>query len=217
MSGQRLLIFDFDGTLADTFPGIVDALNQARERLGYAAANQDSIRSWIGYGLRYFMECAVPEEERTGATVDHMTATYKELYRELAFDRARLFDGIPEVLDAVSGDVLALVSNKSVEQLEPMVEQLGIRERFSVVVGGNSLAKPKPDRMVYEHVVQVTGGDSRDGWMIGDSEPDIELGKNAGLGTVACLWGMRTRSELERTGADHLVGTAAELQAVLTR
>lgn len=217
MSDKRLLIFDFDGTLADTFPGIVSALNAARARLGYPEVDRETIRRWIGYGLRHFMEHAVPEEVRDGPAVDEMTRSYKAIYREMAFDSARLFEGVSDVLDAVANDSLVVVSNKSADQLEPMVERLGIRDRFLLVIGGDSLAKPKPHRLVYDHVADALNARELSGWVIGDSEPDIELGRNAGLQTVACLWGLRTRAELERVGATHVVEDRAQLRDVLTR
>lgn len=217
MSGRRLLIFDFDGTIADTFGEIVASVNATQARYGYAASEAEELRGWIGYGLRYFMEMAIPEGERSDAHIDTFTTTYKSIYRELAFEKARLFDGIPEVLEAVAADVLALVSNKSVEQLEPMVDRLGIQDRFSVVVGGNSLPVHKPDRGVYDHVADTTGARDLEGWMIGDSEPDIGFGKNAGLTTVGCLWGLRTRDELREAGADHLVEEPGDLLRILTQ
>ncbi|MEO0812301.1 MAG: HAD family hydrolase [Myxococcota bacterium] len=218
MSDRRLILFDFDGTLADTFPEIAFALNTTRFDYGWSKASDESIRKWIGYGLAHFMESAIPEAHRAAVSQVEFTARYKDHYRDLAFDRARLFDGIEAVLDAVADDVLAVVSNKSIEQLEPMVEQLGIRDRFAAVVGGNSIGERKPSPAVYHHVLeQVDGASQLQGWMIGDSEPDVEFGKNSGLRTIGCAWGLRTREELQRCSPDHLVTKPSELVGLLKR
>lgn len=211
---MRLIIFDFDGTLADTFGEIVEAVNAAQDVFAVERANAETVRGWIGYGLQYFMESALGGTDSDAVAA--FTGTYKRLYREIAFDRARLFDGILEVLDALRGDVLAVASNKSEEQLVPMVERLGIRERFAAVVGGDSAAAAKPDPRVYAHLLERIGASFEEVWMVGDSEPDIEFGKAIGANTVGCLWGLRTRDELERVEPDHLVESRPELREKLT-
>lgn len=211
----RLLIFDFDGTLADTFPEITEALNRARKQLDWPPVDPDTIRRWIGYGLRHFMFEALPPAYRSDEQVERFTRAYKAIYAELAYDSPRLFAGMEDVLDRVAGDQLAIISNKSIEQLKPMVDRLGIRDRFFTIVGGNSLSVKKPDRDVYDHVVARAGTRPSEVWMIGDSEPDIELGVKVGAKTVGCLWGLRERADLEAAGAHYLVGSPAELGQLL--
>ncbi|MEM6531025.1 MAG: HAD family hydrolase [Myxococcota bacterium] len=212
---SRLIIFDFDGTLADTFGEIVESVNAAQREFSVSGADAETVRSWIGYGLRFFMEQALGSTD--AASVEAFTATYKRLYRRIAFDRARLFDGVLGVLDALRDDVLAVASNKSEEQLVPMLERLNIRDRFSAVVGGDTAVAPKPDPVVFDAVMQSVSGPVDGCWMVGDSEPDIEFGRAIGAKTVGCLWGLRTRVELEAVEPDHIVGTRAELKTVLVK
>lgn len=211
----RLLIFDFDGTLADTFPEITEALNRARKQLDWPPVDPSTIRRWIGYGLRHFMFEALPPEYRSDEQVERFTRTYKAIYAELAYESPRLFAGMEEVLDRVSRDRLAIISNKSIEQLSPMLDRLGIGDRFFTIVGGNSLSVKKPNRGVYDHVVAHVEAKPSEVWMIGDSEPDIELGVKVGARTVGCLWGLRERNDLEAVGADYLVDSPAELGQLL--
>ncbi|MEM6732357.1 MAG: HAD family hydrolase [Myxococcota bacterium] len=213
---MRLIVFDFDGTLADTFPGIVQALNGARARFGLSEKEPEAIRGLIGYGLRHFMAGSLPSESRDDETVERFTETYKEIYREVAMGQPRLFDGVSDVLDTLEGEHLAVASNKSIEQLEPMLMRLKLYERLVCVVGGNSLTVRKPDRGVFDHIVAQVGPGFSEAWMIGDSEPDIELGLNSGAQTVGCLWGLRERAELERAGAHHLVDTPESLSEILS-
>lgn len=213
---RRLLVFDFDGTLADTFPEIVIALNRARRIFGLAPAEAESIRGWVGYGLEHLMRQALTPTLLDDATIARFTANYLSIYAAIAHGEPRLFSGMAEVVKSVAEDCLVVASNKSIGQLVPMIEGLGLAHSFAMVVGGDSLEVHKPDPGVIDYIRVELDERFSEIWMIGDSEPDIELGRAVGARSVGVLWGLRSRGELERAGAEYLVDSPEMLGALLS-
>ena len=214
MPARPLLVFDFDGTLADTWRDVAAALNRTLTDEGLDPVEGPQVKFWIGHGVRPLLARAVPGA--APARLEQLYTRFSAHYERGCLDTTRLYDGIEACLAACAGAELAVASNKPAAFLVPMVERLGIAAHFTAVLGGDSLAARKPDPAVlHEVAARVAADPAGDIWMIGDSAVDIETGRAAGARTIGCAWGLRGRDELIDAGCDHLIEHPGEIAALV--
>jgi 2-phosphoglycolate phosphatase len=212
----RLLIFDFDGTLADSWRDIATALNRTLREAGSDPVSDAQVRAWIGRGLLHLIECAVPdakESSRGASLYDRFCAHYERC----CMDTTALYPGIAECLQALAGHTLAIVSNKPGRFLAHMIERLGLGGRFASVVGGDQSPFSKPDPRAVTQVASRVGAALADAWVIGDSALDVASGRAAGARTIGCAWGLRGREELRAAHADFVIDHPAEIPPLIER
>lgn len=211
MSLPRLVVFDFDGTLADTWRDIATALNRTLADAGLPAVEGPDVRFWIGEGAMRLLERAVPEPDREPARLAALFETFRDHYDQCLLDTTEPYRGIVECLDALAGGTLAVASNKPTRFLARAIDGLGLKDYFRVILGGDTLDVNKPDAKVLAHVIGRLDAPPEQVWMVGDSAIDIETGRNGGARTIGCAWGLRGREELRRARPDHLVESPAEI------
>ena len=215
---RPVVIFDFDGTLADTWRDIASALNATLEEAGLAPVTGPDVRFWIGDGVIPLLQRAVPEELRPpGVTIEDLYARFREHYDRCCLDTTETYSGITECLESLDDSVLAVLSNKPAHFLERVITGLGIKRHFRIVFGGDTLAVKKPSAEVVEQLLQRLDVEPTAIWMVGDSAVDVETGRRAGAHTIGCSWGLRGRDELRRAGADHLVDNPREIPPLVLR
>jgi len=212
---RRLAIFDFDGTLADTWRDIASALNRTLRDVGLPLVEGPEVRFWIGDGVFKLLERAVPEPHRSTQRIAELHERFREHYHACCLDTTETYPGIIECLDELSTVALAIASNKPAQFLDHMVGELGLKPYFRVVLGGDSLSIRKPDGRVVEQVIKRLGEPVDEVFMVGDSAVDVQTGRAAGGRTIGCLWGLRGREELDRAGVDVLVGHPREIPPVV--
>ena len=218
-AAQRpVVIFDFDGTLADTWRDIASALDLTLEEAGLPAVTGPEVRFWIGEGVIQLLERAVPAEARhSGRTIDELYGRFRQHYERCCLDTTETYSGITECLESLQDSVLAVLSNKPARFLERVIAGLGIKRHFRIVLGGDTLAVKKPSPEVVEQLLLRLDVKPAAIWMVGDSAIDVETGKGAGAHTIGCSWGLRGRDELRRAGADHLVDSPREIPPLVLR
>lgn len=213
----QLVVFDFDGTLADTWRDLAAALNRTLAEDGLPTFEGPEVKRWVGHGVLPLIARAVPDADP--ARLERLRTSFFSHYAAGCLATTRLYDGIEACLDACAGADLAVASNKPATFLVPMVERLGIARHFAAVLGGDSLPMRKPDPRVIEAVVErVRSRDRRADdaiWMIGDSAVDIETGRAAGARTIGCAWGLRGRDELRAAACEFLIEHPREIPALL--
>jgi phosphoglycolate phosphatase len=211
---RPLVVFDFDGTLADTWRDIASALNRTLDEAGLAPVEGPDVRFWIGDGVKPLLRKAIPEL-RDDASLEELYARFSEHYRACLLDTTREYPGIVACLDALEDALLVVASNKPQQFLDRIVSGLGLAPRFRLVLGGDSLAVRKPDPVVITAIAQRLGQPTSEVWMVGDSAIDVNTGRAAGARTIGCSWGLRGRDELERAGADFLIESPAEIPGLV--
>lgn len=214
---RPVVMFDFDGTLADTWRDIATALNRTLDEAGLAQVTGPEVRFWIGEGALKLLERAIPEERRETAYVNELYETFRTHYDRCCLDTTETYAGMVECLDALGDATLAVVSNKPARFLERVIDGLGLKHYFRVVLAGDTLGQQKPNPAVVHHVLARIDGQPGSIWMVGDSAIDVETGKSAGAHTVGCSWGLRGRDELREAGVDHLVDTPREIPPLVKR
>lgn len=213
----KVVIFDFDGTLADTWRDIATALNRTLEQAGLPAASGPEVRFGIGEGALVLLERAVPEERRNEAYVAELYERFRDQYDRCCLDTTETYAGVAECLDALAHSALAVLSNKPSRFLHRVIDGLGLKDRFRVVLGGDTLPARKPDPAAVAHLLGRMDVEPTDLWMVGDSAIDVLTGKGAGARTIGCAWGLRGREELKRAGVDYLVESPREIPAIVSR
>ena len=212
----RGVIFDFDGTLADTLPDIADAVNVGLERFGLPRRPYEDVRGWVGEGLPTLCERAL---RASGADVPlaEMVQVVTESYRAHRLDKTSPFPGIPELLDELTrrGIAICILTNKPHEHTTPMVQALFGRWAWHAVEGYREESRRKPDPRTTLEIVGRIGCERSEVLFVGDSFTDMHTAVNAGVVPVGATWGYRSRDELIAAGAAYLIDAPGELLGVI--
>jgi phosphoglycolate phosphatase len=219
----RGVIFDLDGTLADTLADLSDAVNAALHEFGYATHETTQIRAWIGEGLPLLCRRAMSNGDEVSAerldseVVGQVVTAVTAPYREHRLDKTRPYPGIPGLLDALTAQQvrLAVLTNKPHEHTEPLVSTLLGRYPWVVVQGclPDGLRKPDP-RTAWPILSQMRLRASEVA-MVGDSSIDVMTGRQANLMTVGVTWGFRDRQNLIDAGVQYLIDRPEQLLQLL--
>jgi len=215
----RLLIFDLDGTLADTIGTIQEGVNMAMEKYGYPKKSYYETRKNIGNGARELIRLSMPTEASADSElVDRVLSDYERFY-EITCEHCReCYEGMLEAVLTLKdrGYTLAVLSNKQDRFVKTMVKTLIPEGIISVTMGQTDLPR-KPDPTVSLMIADRLGFKPSDTAFIGDSDVDILTGKNAGMLTVGCGWGYRDRAVLEAADADHVLDHPSELTEIFSK
>ncbi|MBR4872760.1 MAG: HAD family hydrolase [Clostridia bacterium] len=209
----RTLIFDLDGTLADTINAIRSGINLAMEALGYPTKTREEIRAAINHGARALVRNCMPEAERGDEDkVTHALAVYQDFYATTFRETDRLYDGMEETLVELHrrGYTVAVFSNKQDEFVVELAKNLVPAGLCALARGQRPGAKAKPDREVSLGLCRELCAAPSECAFIGDSHVDIQTAKNAGFLAVGVAWGYRPEV-LAAEGADHIVDRPADL------
>src|SRR5215470_18081009 len=212
-----LLIFDFDGTLADTWRDIATALNQTLREAGHRAAADAQVRAWIGKGVVHLIERALPDELRSAQRVAALYERFCRHYLRCCLGTTQLYPGVAACLSELAGYTLAILSNKPKRFLDQIVDGLGLGGRFAAIVGGDELPFNKPDPRAVVQLASALHTPLAQVWVIGDSALDVSCGAGAGARTIGCAWGLRGRDELSAAGAEFVVDVPAEIPPLIAR
>jgi phosphoglycolate phosphatase len=203
----RTVLFDLDGTLADTAPDLAHALNTLLAERGKAVLPYETIRPAVSHGAAALVELGFGMS-RTDPHFPPLRERLLEIYRSHLARETRLFPGMPELLDALAARDInwGIVTNKPAFLTDPLIEQLGLKDEIACVVSGDTTANRKPHPEPMLHACRLAGRVPRDCLYVGDAARDIEAGKAAGMRTLVALFGYIGRDEHPETwGADGLI------------
>ncbi len=229
---QRGILFDFDGTLVDTFDDIVEGVQRMRERLRAPRLADDQIRPHIGWGISNLIGQCHPQldplrPDRLPADgsplpvdpqkIQSARDVFREEYARFLIIHTRPYPGIRSLCSRLGaeGVPLAIVSNKPELFIRRLLAALGMADPFALVLGGDSLPVLKPDPEPLHHAARTLGLPSDSCVMVGDSGLDIAAAQAAGLPSLAVTWGLWDRPTLAALKPTRLVRTAGELEACI--
>jgi 2-phosphoglycolate phosphatase len=214
----RLVLFDLDGTLADTAPDLAATANRMREVRGLAPLPYAELRPLASHGARGLIGRALgvgPDDARFGELREEFFVTYE---RALCV-HSRLFEGMQAVLARIeAAGRWGIVTNKMARFTAPLIEQLGLSNRAACVVSGDTTAHAKPHPAPLLHALSLCGSVAGDAIYVGDDLRDVQAGAAAGLRTVAVRYGYLGEGlPIEQWGADVIVDTPLRLLALIER
>lgn len=212
---MRLIIFDFDGTLADTTGVILATYRATIKQLGLPPRSDDECRATIGLPLKEGFRALYTDysEERLD-----FVATYRNIFNEIKQTiKPRLFAGVKETLKKLKehGFVMSVASSRSHASLVEYCETCGIDDMFSLILGADDVCRAKPDPEPVLFTLRKLGAKANDTVVVGDMPVDIAMGKGAGCTTVGVSYGNSSRDELMECGADYVVDKFADLLKLL--
>jgi phosphoglycolate phosphatase len=192
-SFSPIVVFDLDGTLADTAPDLVMTLNIILEQEGLPPLPLEKARNLIGAGARALIERGfeVAGLELTPAHLDELYRDFLATYADNLCVETRLYPGVIKALDRLDTDGfrLAVCTNKVERHSVRLLEALGVAERFAAICGRDTFPYIKPDPRHLLLTIDKADGDSRQAIMVGDSRTDIATAKAAGIPVVAATFG----------------------------
>ncbi|HEY6952985.1 MAG TPA: HAD-IA family hydrolase [Bacteroidota bacterium] len=210
----RNILFDVDGTLLDSKRDIAAAQLWTYRQFGVDTLNPEDIYPLIGKPLAETFTILLPPSLHS--RIPEAAVMYRDYYRAHAFDTTTLFPGVRETLDSLrtSRIRLATATTKSTETTVKILEHFGIAEYFSRVQGtDNGIFKPDP--LIINTILGVTGWRRDETLMVGDTDKDIEVGKNAGVRTCGVTYGSFSRAQIAALNPDWIIDGITELPSIV--
>ena len=208
----RCVLFDLDGTLADTAPDLAAALNKMRTDRGLEALPFDPLRRMASSGARGLVGAGFNlkpgDAEYEAHRVEFLTN-----YENALYVHTRLFDGVEALLAAIEVDrKWGVVTNKAKRFTDPLSRSIGFAGRASCVVSGDTTPHAKPHPAPLLHAAAVSGVAAHECIYVGDDLRDIEAGRAAGMKTLAVTWGYLGDTDPPETwGADAVIVRPAQV------
>ena len=207
------IIFDLDGTLADTMDDLKTAINSTLAILGYESRAKFELLNFINNGSREFVRRSLPTAVQTeDFIIDSALEIYGQEYEKCFCDKTRAFTGIYETVQVLKneGFKLGVLSNKPDRFVKTIVARLFGFDTFDFVLGQSDLpTKPNPASALY--VAKMLKAKPSKCIFIGDSDVDIKTAINAKMRSIGVSWGYRNVDLLIETGADYIASTPAEI------
>ena len=212
----KCVIFDFDGTLADTAEGILRTEEAMLMEMGLPKpeGGEAQMRQGIGLALRDSLHvgCRIPEE-----LLDQAVATYRRLFDEIAFDYIVPFPGVKDTLEYLYGKgyLLGIATSRSRRTLEYLLHNMGIAKYFTYMTSVESTPKHKPAPDLALILLDQFGVSGDETLIVGDTIYDLQMGRAAGCHTCGVTFGNHTAEQLRSENPDYIVDSYPELKTIL--
>ena len=215
-----MVLIDLDGTMVDSVPDLAYCADEMNLALGLPARGEARARHWVGNGVERFVKRALTgslHDEPDPAQFEKALPIFMELYAENTSARSRLFPGVREGLDYLQarGIALGCVTNKAARFTEPLLEDLGVRAYFGIVVSGDTLAQKKPDPAPLRHAAEFFTVPAEQALMVGDSMHDVQAARAAGFAVVCVSYGYNHGHDIRDAHPDAVIDSMAELRGLL--
>lgn len=204
-----LVMFDLDGTLADTGRDLAEAVNFTRAHFDLPKWPDARVLVHVGRGVEHLLRHALPEE--CPDRFDEVMRVFLERYEKHLLDATVLYPNVYETLEYFRGKRRVVVSNKIHRLTVAVLRGLGVESCFDIILGGDSAAQKKPDPALLHQALacfQVAPGRAL---MIGDGAIDIEAGKRAGVLTCGVTYGLGRKEDVIAAKPDYIVNDLAEI------
>lgn len=209
----KAIIFDLDGTLADTIDAITEAVNMTMNRFGYTERTCDEVRRAIGNGARLLIKRLMPSNDAANnGKLCEVLEYYDAMYAKTYMHTERCYDGVRDAVIklAQNGFKIAILSNKQDAYVKELAKILLPVGTVSEAHGQTDLPT-KPDPTVPLMIAERLGVPPFECAFVGDSDVDIMTAKNAGMLQLSVSWGFRQKSFLISSGAENIVDTPSEM------
>ncbi len=202
-------LFDLDGTLIDSREDIAASVNYALENVGCARKAVEQISGYIGDGVTALMCRALgPQDDEL---IDDALKLFHKHYAAHCLDRTTLYPGVEEMLRMLDDMPKAIVTNKPTDYSHTILDGLGVGRHFRVVVGGDVIARKKPNPAQLLDALAAMDVSPKQACLVGDSHIDVLAGQRAGTWTCGALYGLGDPQQLQAAGPDFVIHSIDEL------
>lgn len=218
----RMVLFDLDGTLVDSVPDLHAAVNVMQRELGNPERTDAEVRTWVGNGVERLVERALTNDldgTPDPAELDEALPVFKRAYAESNGQHSKLYDGVIDGLDYIKalGLSVGCVTNKAEAFTLPLLEQAGIRDRFEVVISGDTLPLKKPDPAPLIYSAGWFHVHPSEALMIGDSISDVKAARAAGFSIICMSYGYNHGKDIRDFDPDAVIDSMTELAGLVGR
>jgi phosphoglycolate phosphatase len=211
----RAVLFDLDGTLVDSAPDLIAAVEALCIELGAPPPDAERVREVVSAGGRAMLRRGLPGADET--MIDQWLPRFLDIYSVNMVQHTRLYDGMDAVLQAFESRGIAwgVVTNKAGWLARPMLEQLNLSARCAALVTGDCLSVRKPDPAPVLRACELAGAEAFATVFVGDDLRDVQAGRAAGTLTIAAAWGYLDGGDPREWGADLVVDAPSGLPRAL--
>ena len=208
----RGLIFDFDGTLIDSYDAITESLNRVRASFSLPDYEPAAVKTMVGHGLEHLIEKAIGPDR-----IEEGVKLFRQSYSTLCEKKTTILPQVKETLEELDrrGYRMAIATNKPSYFARDILKALEMEHLFSEVLGPNDVERPKPDPEMLEIIMMRIGLAPDEVAYVGDMLLDIEVGRRAGVAVYAIPTGSASREALLNGRPDRLLHRFSELLAIL--
>jgi phosphoglycolate phosphatase len=214
MAVNRTIVFDLDGTLVDTAPDLINALNHVLDRAGLPPVPLAAARNMIGAGARKLIERGLEAEGRHVGPADiaRMTTAFIDYYAVHIAELSKPFEGLEDALDrmAARGYRFAVCTNKLEWLSKRLLDELRLSRRFAAICGADTFGVSKPDPAILRQTVARAGGQLAAAIMVGDAGTDVGVARRAGVPVIGVDFGY-TDTPMTELNPDRLIKHMLEL------
>jgi phosphoglycolate phosphatase len=218
MSASPTVVFDLDGTLVDTAPDLIDALNFILAREGLPSVPLQTARTLIGAGAKKLIERGLELDGRnfSVAEMTRLTEDFISYYAEHIADSSRPFDGLDAALDDLEsrGFRFAVCTNKLEWLSKRLLDRLDLSKRFAAICGADTFGVAKPDPAIFRQTVARAGGEISSAVMVGDAGPDVGVARRAGVPVIGVSFGY-TEVPIVDLKPDRVIDHMSDLRAAI--
>ncbi len=212
-----LLVFDLDGTLIDSAPDIIVAVNRTLQNHGKKILSDDVIISHIGEGLKKLIADIFMEDDLDPAEIIELEMEFLKIYEEEMFNKTRIFPGVEDFLSHYAGP-MAIITNKNELPAKAILKHLKL-DRFPWVnvFGADTLEERKPSPLPLRTMMELAGHNATNTFMIGDGIPDVLSALRAGVPSIAIEFGYTSLQLLQKYEPQGILGHYRELPAMIKK
>ena len=213
LSEIQLVVFDLDGTLADTKKDLALSVNAMREHMGFSHLPLEVVTSYVGHGVTVLVKRVLGDKASDG-DVEKGLAFFLDYYGRHLLDNTVAYPGVREALEELGNRKLAILTNKPTRFSRAVISGLGLAPYFFEIYGGDSFPLKKPDPMGIKTLMNRVAIPAEKTLMVGDSDTDVLTGRNAGVWTCGVTYGFGPQA-LEEAGPDLLLQDMRDLPLIL--
>ncbi|MBQ9673429.1 MAG: HAD-IA family hydrolase [Ruminococcus sp.] len=214
----KLVIFDLDGTLANTLEDLADATNYGLKKAGMATHSLEKYNKFVGSGIDNLVKRAIYPETDT-RLFDIVKSGFNEYYSAHSIDKTKAYNTTEELLDKLDMQriLTAVLSNKPNEFVGEILRKIFPDHRFSCAWGKKPEFSVKPNPDALNAIIREVGVNKEQCLYVGDSDVDCFTAQNAGIKCCGVSWGFRGKDELLNAGADFVIDDALQLLEILEK
>ena len=225
MAQKFTILFDLDGTLADTAPDLMKAHNHVMNKFGYSSKSMDEIRNLVGRGAAVMIGRSIWGSARKELSKisdekikKNMTKEFIKFYENNLVVETQLLNGVENFLFWAKSNSISMgvCTNKQEHLAIELLKKINIYDFFEYVAGGNTFDYCKPDPRHITNMVEIMGGDIRKTIMIGDSENDADAAKSAGVPMILVEDGY-TEKKIDQIYHNHLIKDFVGLEKIVLK